>query len=86
MWACSSGPAFWACPARSSHKGWGPWRPASRWLTRLALAGAPLSVRDEPSRRLLEGLGLSPVHLTADPVFAAPLPSPERLGARGRSP
>src|SRR5690606_7483462 len=24
MWACSSGPAFWACPARSSHKGWGP--------------------------------------------------------------
>src|SRR5690606_1204337 len=24
MWACSSGPAFWACPARTSHKGWGP--------------------------------------------------------------
>lgn len=65
-------------------QGVGPlWRPASRWLTRLALAGAPLSVRDEPSRRLLEGLGLSPVHLTADPVFAAPLPSPERLGAQG---
>lgn len=66
-------------------QGVGPlWRRSSLWLTRLALRGASIWVRDEPSRRLLEHLGLTGIHVTADPVFAA---SPPREGKdRGEEP
>lgn len=60
-------------------QGVGPlWRRSSGWLTRLALAQASVWVRDEPSKHLLEALGLPAIQVTADPVFAASPPQKDR--------
>ncbi|BAS28771.1 WecB/TagA/CpsF family glycosyltransferase [Limnochorda pilosa] len=61
-------------------QGVGPlWRRGSLRLTRAALDGATIWVRDGASRALLEDLGLRGVQVTADPVFAVWSP-PEAVG------
>lgn len=68
-------------------QGIGPlWRRSSLWLTRLALQGASIWVRDEPSKQVLEALGLAGVQVTADPVFAAPLPPEDEERGNGAGP
>lgn len=68
-------------------QGVGPlWRRGSRWLTRAALKGATIAVRDEPSQQLLEGMGLAQVQVTADPVLAAPPPPEEEEAVPGAGP
>ncbi|MCR4402076.1 MAG: polysaccharide pyruvyl transferase CsaB [Firmicutes bacterium] len=65
-------------------QGVGPLRRAwSRWLVRLVANGATaITVRDEPSRRLLEAIGVRrpPVQVTADPVFGMELSPSVRSG------
>lgn len=79
LWARARG-----VPRMVFAQGVGPlWRWSSLRLTRGALTGASLWVRDRASAALLEGLGLKDVRVAADPVFAAPVPRVEDTTARG---
>ena len=57
----------------------GPLSPRGRGAVGRALAGLPIAVRDEPSRRLLTDLGLEAA-LVADTALALPMPPVRRIG------